>query len=429
MPKRLTSTGRSDRGSRLAGRAHPTPAVPSAEPIVYTVKFPSPEKHVAEVEAVFPTEKRPSIELMMAVWSPGFYRVEDYAKRVEGLSARTPDGMALEVEHRRRTGGGSRPRRAEGCRVLPAHLQTGVGHDQLRRRRPGGVEWRGHVHHAGRARLAARMKSGSSCRPKWKRSVTALEPAPDGRRTTTEPLITTRWSIRRSSPEVRSSTSSKWTAASTSWWTSATSARGTAPKAAAELKKIVRGDPPFLGFSPVQDVLLSQRVPPRGRRARAQELDAADREPRRGPPTAQASFRWLSFVSHEYFHAFNVKRLRPVELGPFDYEHPPHDRQPVDCRGAHDLLRRSDRRPRRPRHDRRISGRDVVAHRPAPELTRAAGSNPRAVFPRRLELRHFGSGPQPDHHGQLLRQGARRGVPARRQDPARDGGARRAWTT
>ena len=28
-------------------------------------------------------------------------------------------------------------------------------------------------------------------------------------------------------------------------------------------------------------------------------------------------------MSHEYFHAFNVKRLRPVELGPFDYEHPP----------------------------------------------------------------------------------------------------------
>ena len=32
---------------------------------------------------------------------------------------------------------------------------------------------------------------------------------------------------------------------------------------------------------------------------------------------------WLSLVSHEYFHAFNVKRLRPVELGPFDYENPP----------------------------------------------------------------------------------------------------------
>ena len=30
--------------------------------------------------------------------------------------------------------------------------------------------------------------------------------------------------------------------------------------------------------------------------------------------------RWLSLVAHEYFHNWNVKRLRPVELGPFDYE-------------------------------------------------------------------------------------------------------------
>jgi predicted metalloprotease with PDZ domain len=29
---------------------------------------------------------------------------------------------------------------------------------------------------------------------------------------------------------------------------------------------------------------------------------------------------WLSLVSHEYFHVWNVKRLRPVELGPFEYE-------------------------------------------------------------------------------------------------------------
>jgi len=35
------------------------------------------------------------------------------------------------------------------------------------------------------------------------------------------------------------------------------------------------------------------------------------------------TLRWLSFVGHEYFHAFNLKRLRPVELGPFDYERPP----------------------------------------------------------------------------------------------------------
>ena len=29
---------------------------------------------------------------------------------------------------------------------------------------------------------------------------------------------------------------------------------------------------------------------------------------------------WLNLVAHEYFHAWNVKRLRPKALGPFDYE-------------------------------------------------------------------------------------------------------------
>jgi predicted metalloprotease with PDZ domain len=28
---------------------------------------------------------------------------------------------------------------------------------------------------------------------------------------------------------------------------------------------------------------------------------------------------WLELVAHEYFHTWNVKRIRPVELGPFDY--------------------------------------------------------------------------------------------------------------
>jgi predicted metalloprotease with PDZ domain len=36
--------------------------------------------------------------------------------------------------------------------------------------------------------------------------------------------------------------------------------------------------------------------------------------------TRAAYLGWLSLASHEYFHTWNVKRLRPIELGPFDYE-------------------------------------------------------------------------------------------------------------
>lgn len=36
--------------------------------------------------------------------------------------------------------------------------------------------------------------------------------------------------------------------------------------------------------------------------------------------TPEGYLRWLSYVAHEYFHNFNVKRVRPIALGPFDYE-------------------------------------------------------------------------------------------------------------
>jgi predicted metalloprotease with PDZ domain len=37
--------------------------------------------------------------------------------------------------------------------------------------------------------------------------------------------------------------------------------------------------------------------------------------------TTEAGYaRWLSYVAHEYFHNFNVKRIRPLALGPFDYD-------------------------------------------------------------------------------------------------------------
>jgi predicted metalloprotease with PDZ domain len=36
--------------------------------------------------------------------------------------------------------------------------------------------------------------------------------------------------------------------------------------------------------------------------------------------TPEGRIRMLNFLAHEYFHHYNVKRIRPVELGPFDYE-------------------------------------------------------------------------------------------------------------
>jgi len=47
-----------------------------------------------------------------------------------------------------------------------------------------------------------------------------------------------------------------------------------------------------------------------------------------GPPQDSAGrVQVLNFLTHEYFHHYNVKRIRPIELGPFDYSKPNRTKQ------------------------------------------------------------------------------------------------------
>jgi predicted metalloprotease with PDZ domain len=39
-----------------------------------------------------------------------------------------------------------------------------------------------------------------------------------------------------------------------------------------------------------------------------------------GLETPEGMNRMMNFLAHEYFHDYNVKRIRPFELGPFDYD-------------------------------------------------------------------------------------------------------------
>jgi predicted metalloprotease with PDZ domain len=64
----------------------------------------------------------------------------------------------------------------------------------------------------------------------------------------------------------------------------------------------------FIGYGPGRggiEHLNSTTIPFKGR----PELD-----------TREGSIGQLSFLAHEYFHHYNVKRIRPIALGPFDYD-------------------------------------------------------------------------------------------------------------
>ncbi len=304
----------------LTGYAPQVWAVQRLEPLVYTIKFPAPDTHFAEVEVAVPTGKRASIEMMMPVWSPGFYRLEDYASRVQGLSARTADGKTLQVEQ---------PRKNRWQIDTNGTAKVFITYRLLCNGRSVTTNWVGEdllvlngaatfitlvekVQRPHEVRLALPAK--------WKQSMTALDAAPDGLPNhyrskdfdtlVDSPIVAGDLAVRQFN--VNGSQHYVVDVGAVGQWDS--------QRAAQDLEKIVRETRRFWGFLPFKRYLFLQvfRQGGGGLEHKNSTLLTAN-----STRTSTPSLSWLAFVSHEYFHAFNVKRLRPIELEPFDYENAP----------------------------------------------------------------------------------------------------------
>ncbi len=288
------------------------------EPIAYTLKVADAERHLLDVEARVPTEGRPSIELRMARWSPGFYRVEDYAAKVQGLEARSEAGAALEVERVR----GNRWRVATG-----GARSVAVSYRLLCDQRSVTTNWVSSdlgvlngaatfltLVEAARRPHAVRIERP----PGWRAAMTALAGGPDEFRAADydtlvdSPILAGDLDVHEF--DVDGSRHALVDAGPRGSWD--------ARRAASDLERFVRAVRAFWGFLPFQRYLFLNvfRQGGGGLEHKDSTLLTANAE---RVATPEGHGRWLSFVGHEYFHAFNVKRLRPVELGPFDYEGEP----------------------------------------------------------------------------------------------------------
>ena len=91
-------------------------------------------------------------------------------------------------------------------------------------------------------------------------------------------------------------------------------------KFTAELKRIVEAAAAIIGEIPYKHYTFLAVGPGRGGiehlNSTAFSFGGFNRESRRD------NNRFLSFLAHEYFHVYNVKTIRPIELGPFDYDRP-----------------------------------------------------------------------------------------------------------
>jgi predicted metalloprotease with PDZ domain len=297
-------------------------------PIVYTVRVPAPETHYVEVEATVPTGRRAAIEMMMPVWSPGYYRIEDYATRVEDVTAKTADGKSLQAEKTQKnrwqiqTNGQASVVLSYRVFCHQRSVTTNYVDSQYgvlngaptfitlveRARRP----------HEVRLELP----------PTWKRAMSGLDDAPgrkpnhfraaDYETLVDSPIMAGDLLVREF--EVAGKKHYVVGAGDMEGWD--------ADDATRDLATYVQEVYRFWGFLPYEkyDFLLMFRQGGGGLEHKNSTLSTVSARPPAGRGGAAPSGRMWSGVgllSHEYFHLFNVKRLRPIELGPFDFEKAP----------------------------------------------------------------------------------------------------------
>ena len=297
-----------------AARAQPV------EPIAYTLRFPAPHTHYVTVEARVPTGGRPEVELMMAVWTPGSYLVREYARHVEEVAARTPDGDPLRIEKSRK----NRWRAATGGADAVAVSYRVYGREMSVR-----TNWiEADFAMLNGAPTFLTLADDDVARPHdvflelppaWGDTATGLPPHPDG---TPHAWRARDFDTLVDSPIVAGNpTVHPFTVAGVPHELVNIGESGVwdGPRSAEDTERITSELHRLWGLMPYDRYAFLNMITEAG--GGLEHGNSTLLMTSRWATSSRPRYlRWLGLVSHELFHAWNGKRLRPVELGPFDYE-------------------------------------------------------------------------------------------------------------
>jgi predicted metalloprotease with PDZ domain len=287
-------------------------------PIRYTIRFPAPETHYMEIEAVYPTDGRPQIDLFMAVWTPGSYLIREYERHVESVTARVADrSVAI-----RKTAKNRWRADTDGAAELTVRYRV-YGREMTVRNNwiesafamlNGAPTFISLVGGLGRPH-EVRFELPSQ----WKTSATALMPiagqahayrAEDFDTLVDSPIVLGNSVMREFTAGGRRHVAVF----------EGDTAFFDVDRATTDTQRIVEAGGQVMGgrFDYPHHYALNLIVEAGGGLEHKNSfLVMASRFATR---TRRAYLSYLGLVAHEHFHVWNIKRLRPIELGPFDYE-------------------------------------------------------------------------------------------------------------
>jgi predicted metalloprotease with PDZ domain len=299
-------------------------AAQAPEPIVYTLRFPKPSTHYVEIEAEVPTGRKQQIELMMAVWTPGSYLIREFERNVEGLVARTRSGQAASV-HKTRKNRWAITTAGEAsvivsyrvyCREMSVRTNWIEDGFALLNGAPTFltlVEPDAKRPHDVRIELPAAWRSVVTALPRAAGNAPTAFRAPDFDTLVDSPIVL-------GTPAIH-----EFEVAGKPHYLVNTNEGGVfdGHRAATDVQRIVEQNRQFWGGLPYDRYWFLNMIVEAGGGLEHRDSQVI-MSGRFATRIRRTYVNWLTLVSHEFFHAWNVKRLRPIELGPFDYEHEVH---------------------------------------------------------------------------------------------------------
>lgn len=285
--------------------------------LAYTVSMEHPETHSYHVVFRCTGLAGPVLDLCMPAWMPGYYQLLQYAKKVEHF--RALDGAGREIGWEKTSDNVWRVPHGAGTAVTVEYdvqaTTSFVAQPWLDTSRayiaPAGIFLyiRGYLHHP----VTVELRPWSS----WHRVATGLEPVA-GRKNV---FMAPDFDILYDSPilvgnlDELPSFTIRGVPHYFIGYRTGDFDRDAFIKA---LKKVVEAGVAVIGDIPYRHYTFLAIGPGRGGIEHLNSTTIGFSGEALKTPEGQQ--RVLSFIAHEYFHHYNVKRIRPIALGPFDYE-------------------------------------------------------------------------------------------------------------
>lgn len=288
--------------------------------VSYELRMPKPQNHYFEVQMNISENSDKQVEVKLPVWAPGSYLVREFSKNINLVKAFTKDGKALKVS-----------KKSKNAWVIDAgsekniQVKYEVYSFEVSVRTPFLDLSHGFVSGSGIFMYVDKAKNQAGSltvfpHESFKRISTSLPFAETDKSNGQRFLFENYDQLVDCPLEIGNQEIFEFTSAGV---THTVAMYGEANYEVNDLKrdmaKIVEAESAVFGINPNKNYTFIVHNVVDGQGG-LEHMNSCVLSVNRWTYAGQQYVDFLNLVAHEYFHLWNVKRIRPIELGPFNYD-------------------------------------------------------------------------------------------------------------